>query len=978
VIDRGTLRAFVTGVALLATASAACAAATETAPAATTVRSGNHPDFGRVVIDTTDAHAYRLERTGDEIIVRFGPEVRLGPSPLPPKNVISVRTEGSEIDLTLDRGVQLHSMRIGGSVVLDVFDPKAEAGPPAPLVEAPKRQIQRKPELTMASSPELGGRSAVRLPFVAPQADRAPAETRPPLETAAHSDPEPAVLEAMRQAPPARDVLPETTEGPLGLIARRVKMPKETDGAAFLVPFEATTGAASFRGQDSTYIVFDERRPVDMAALRDDPLFAAASVRLLPNGTLFRIPHAANLSIALTQIPRGWRIAALTVAPKQQPIATVLADGRLGLAADQSSDVVHVADPDSGATLLVGTQHRPGQGVAAIRRSTEFILRPTLQGVVVEPLSDAIELKQVATGFSLTGTRAGLALSPPTNDTEALADAARLTTRLTFSTMRPEAVMQRANTQFREAAAAPLLARGIKHHAVAESLMALGLAAEAESLLRLAAEQDPREAASPDTAILTAVAALLAGRTTEADALLDPKLTGTDEIELWRAVRLAMLDAGSPGAAAVFAATAPLATQYPAPIRDRILPLMVETMIQGGELTPASRLLAQRQNDPKLAYARALMRQAEGDTDQALDLLGALATGRDQFDRARAAVRAVELRLATRGIDKIQAADALDKLLYVWRGDARELGLRERVAELRGQTGAWRSALATLRQAETDFPEQAASVHDRLKDMFAGMIHDQSSKPIASIDFVSMMDENTDLMPPSGDDEELEQALADRLLALDLPGRARPVLDKLLRSAKTDIAKARFGAGLATLESRESNDAGVRTVLDASEGHDLPPDLIEQRTILRANAVARLGDPTAGAALLAPLRTGRAAEARAQIMENASDWPGAVRAWADCAELTLPGGGMLDEAQTRIVLRLATATARAGDDAGLAELRAKYGARMGNGPQADMFRLLTVEPIRTTADMGRSKQEMSLAGSLPAGVKALQTGTTSR
>ncbi len=83
------------------------------------------------------------------------------------------------------------------------------------------------------------------------------------------------------------------------------------------------------------------------------------------------------------------------------------------------------------------------------------------------------------------------------------------------------------------------------------------------------------------------------------------------------------------------------------------------------------------------------MQQADGDTDRALSMLDALANGHDQFDRARAAVRAVELRLATRKLDKSQAADALDKLLYAWRGDARELALRERIADLRGQTGAW-------------------------------------------------------------------------------------------------------------------------------------------------------------------------------------------------------------------------------------------------------------------------------------------------
>ena len=145
-------------------------------------------------------------------------------------------------------------------------------------------------------------------------------------------------------------------------------------------------------------------------------------------------------------------------------------------------------------------------------------------------------------------------------------------------------------------------------------------------------------------------------------------------------------------------------------------------MIEGGEIAPAARLLDQRPDDPHLAYARALRVQAEGDTGKALAMLDALANGPDRFDRARAAVRAVELRLAARQLDKHQAADALDKLLYAWRGDDRELALRERVAALRARPGAWREALSILRQAETDFPDQTAAIHERLKDTFAGMI----------------------------------------------------------------------------------------------------------------------------------------------------------------------------------------------------------------------------------------------------------------
>jgi hypothetical protein len=175
----------------------------------------------------------------------------------------------------------------------------------------------------------------------------------------------------------------------------------------------------------------------------------------------------------------------------------------------------------------------------------------------------------------------------------------------------------------------------------------------------------------------------------------------------------------------VFATTAPLVFRYPAPIRDHVLPLITETMIEGGEVGPAAHLLDQRKDDPKLAYARALMLQAQGNTKEALRQLDALANGRDRFDRARAAVRAVEIRLAERKLDSNQAADALDKLLYAWRGDARELALRERVADLRAQSGMWPQALAMLRQTETDFPDQAASVHQRLKDTFAEMIRRQ-------------------------------------------------------------------------------------------------------------------------------------------------------------------------------------------------------------------------------------------------------------
>jgi hypothetical protein len=962
------------------------AAHAQTPAATVAVRSGNHGDFGRVVIDTNGKTVFKLDQDGDHLVLHLSDGLALGPPPSLPRNVVSIKTDGTALDLVLRHGAKVHSWRMDGRVVLDIIDDSANspATSPATVPEVTKTKHPSSPlsiaplsiaPLSMASSPELGGRSRLTEPTPAAPV---PVQAQPlPPPPAAPPAPLPPTVEATQQLPPGRDVLPEN-DGPVGLRARRTRLPREMDGTAFLVPFDAGTGAAAFRSGDSTYVVLDERRPIDMAALKDDPVFAAVSVRLLPTGTLLRVPQRDGISIALTQMQQGWRIAALTSTPKQDPIVATEADGRLLLVADQPGDVVAMADPGTGATLLVGTQHRPGQAVLASRRSMEFILRPTLQGVVVEPLSDAIALKQIVSGFSLSGRPAGLVLSQASSTAGARMDAAHLTRRLNFSTMPKEALLRVSIRQIDDAAATPPLARGPRQHAIAATLLAMGLSVEAESLLRMASDEDPKEAASPDTKALIAIAALLAGRPEESASLMDPQLDGTDEIALWRAVRQAMQDEGSPQAAAVFSATAPLVFLYPATIRDRILPLMAETMIQGGEIEPASHLLAQQPDDPRLAYARALLRQAEGDSAQALTMFDGIAGAHDQYDRARAAIRAVELRLATGALDKTQAADLLDKLLYAWRGDARELALRERLADLRGQTGAWRTSLSVLRQAEIDFPDQAASVHDRLKTAFTTMVRDNGAEKMPPIEYVAMVEENTDLVPDSGDDQAVEQALADRLLALDLPDRAKPVLEKLMKQAKSPPAKARFGTSLATLAARDGDDAGVLAKLDASEAPDLAPDLAEQRLILRAGSMAHRGDPPGAAAMLTAMRTPRTLETRAQILEAASDWPGAEQAWADCTAATVPEAGVLDETQTRTVLHLATVTARADDTARLATLRETYGARIGAGPLGDMFRLLTAEPISTTADIMRSQQEVSLAASLPAGLKAVASGAAPR
>ncbi len=456
----------------------------------------------------------------------------------------------------------------------------------------------------------------------------------------------------------------------------------------------------------------------------------------------------------------------------------------------------------------------------------------------------------------------------------------------------------------------------------------------------------------------------MAGRPGEAEGLLDPRLEGSDEITLWRGVRLAMLQEDSQAAATIFAATSALILTYPPAMQQKLLPLALETMVAGGEAKAAAPLLAQRPNDPTLALARGMLAEANGATELALATYDALAAGHDRLARARAAPRAVALRLATGRLTPKQAAGALDSLLYAWRGDRRELDLRERVAALRAQSGAVRQALALLRESAVDFPDDRAEIRGRMSALFADFLRADAAKSLPAIELVALVDENADLLATGPADIALESALADRLVSLDLPRQAEQVLAKVAAAAPEGAERARLGARLASLRLREGDAGGTLKALADTDGSAIPSDVAEQRLLLFAEASARQGKRDEAVAALRQLDTPAAREALAGIFELSQNWADAERALTDCIAKTIPPSGMLDEAARRQLVRLATDIERAGDEPAMAALRMRFEPRLGSGETADMFRLLTARPIGGIADLKRTAQEASLARSV--------------
>jgi hypothetical protein len=914
------------------------------------VRTGNHADFGRVVFDLPLGASASAVQDGARVLVRLDGSEKLlfGPSP---RNVRAMghAIDGAEINLV--SGARMRLSRLGNRLVIDALDPPrvVALAPAEARAVAPVRR-------RMLHSPPPDGLSRAR-------------------EALSVAEPSPAV-----QAAPAPAVVPEPTLAPkpvvspapeigsLALIARPVvadpPAPDPISGnRAIALPFASATGAAAFRRGDAGFAVFDERKPIDMAELRDNLDFSEAAITLLPEATQLRIPLPPQKYLVLARTKTGWSVAIGQEdghGPAPKPLGIAVDQGRLVVNAYQPGRVVSVPDMLTGRVVLVGTQLSAGQGMPVTRTAPEFGLLETWQGVAVVPIADALRLSPVQIGFVLAlDPPRPLAISSTMPQTAAEVATQSFSRRFDFPELAPDALLRRLQSAVADAAAAPPQARGAMRVAAGQAMIALGLGVEAQALLTLAATEDATFADDADRIGLSAIAALLAGRIAEADGITDPRLDGSDDVTLWRAIRLAMRDEGAPAAAASFATVFGLVRGYPAQLRAALLPLLAETMALGGEAEAANVLAKTNLSEPGLDFARALLAARDpARVPTALASLDQLAGSSNRLLHFRATTKAIELRLASGAITASQAAEALDRLIYAWRGDDREMATRLRVAELYADTDAWRPALRLLRETAELWPDGSATLQPRLVATFMRALVAEQAKPMPALELLALAEENADLIPPGEAGRALSGRLADRLIALDLPQRAVPLLTRLLGATQDGTARSEIGGKLAAMQLQMGKpDAALSALADTFGIGALPPALLEQRTLIYAQAADDVGQHDKAVAALEALDTAGAVQLQAQLQEAAKNWAGAMGAFQRLTAMTVPADGPLNDDHAQTLLRLASAAAQVGASDTLGQIRARDLPRLPAGKSTDLIRLITSSPVQKVTDLPRAAQE---------------------
>ncbi len=921
-----------------------------------TVRIGEHAGFGRVVFSVPSGVRESVTQEGDRLVLHLPGAGGVTGLKQGPSNVSRIYGGQDQAELQLVPGSHVRVWHSDGHVVVDVYPGAAQT---------PAREVGRSANSVPVAPmriPPLG-------PGITLVPDGPPQAQAPAAKKADISGGPIAPTAAAGASARASGAVPEPgPAAPDGLVAERLPDDGVPGEASILVPFDRMVGAAAFPRGGVAHVVFDDSKPLDLAGLKDDKVFGAARVTLLPAATHLSLPLSPGARLRLQRRTDGWVV---TVAPAGEAGASAklsLDKGAVTIAMPFAADTVVMDDPATGGRMLVGTVLGSGPGVAVPHVSPEFALLPSWAGVVVAATSDRLMLRTGKAAFNLSNGGPPALAAQLADANGSAAEAAALTRHFDFPPLPTPALLMRLRAGLRAAGSAPKMARLAQRVQAAQAMLALGLDREASGLLRAAQQDDPAQSRNPDAAALLAMADWLAGVDAGA-AMGDAALGKSDEIAMWRAL-MQPATADRRPAAATLAATWRLLLAYPDPLQRLLTRPMADTMLQGGQLGAADSMLS-RVADPALDDLRAAALVQHGHLPEALLLLDRVSARTDRKQAAAAARAAVEMRLAAHQIKPAKAAAVLEKRLYAWRDEPTELSQRLRVAALRSQGGGWRQALALLRETDGLFPEAHDQVHAAELAVIADLLRAGQAQRLPPLDLVALVEESADLLAAKDASSTLAPVLLDKLLALDLPDRAEPILITMMAATTAPDAKAGLGAKLAALRLDGARPAEALAALDASDSDGLSSPLQASRLFLRARALAAGGQADNALALLAGVKTPEALNLQAQLLEDRKDWSRAEAVLLELARVTLPTDGKLTVAQQDLLLRVVSAASEAGDIAALQQMQSNDALRLDPGPRRALFQALVQQPVQSVRDLPRSGREAVAARAVPAALTSL-------
>ncbi|NIY76793.1 tetratricopeptide repeat protein [Thalassospira sp. HF15] len=951
------------------------------------VRVGRHPTFYRLVFDWPNRTDYTLEGAQGSQTIAFGAPARINATDISRRlpQGVRVRQDGTNpLDVVVETtpARQLRHFRSGNKVVVDIMG------------------VQRAPATTTAQTRPAETPDAEAAP--APPAPAAPAAT---AQTGQADDaPADAATEAANADTPAAEdgeLDPNSPEA-LALAAQNTENTVRTNGQAPIeresigdlvvtvdqtatelsldFPFGQPGGAAVWSRAGFLWLAFDVRANLNLDSVRQQAAQIIGVVEQIesPYATIVRMTIPEGIGLYTTQSDNGdWRVTMQQgiMQPVEKLGPSIELDeqtrARLIVPLGDVGPIIPIEDPEVGDTLRVTTTTQNGYGIEVALRYPEFEVLPSVQGVVVAPMNDSVQVAGRDDGRAVIVTAEdGLNISP---------EGARLLASATG--------VRDGTGEGREGLIFELddwrrggldnynkVIRGLRRK-VAESgdehrnkarldlaqyYLANGLGPEADAVITAMEHDDPLIAQRLQFRALKAAVKFLNRDYEEAERLLeDERLREIPEMQLWRAVTLAARGRPNEGARDLLESVHIL-DYYPPELLSRIVPIATEQALIVGNPEAGMDMIEKMLVTPGLSeskimdiqYLKGIFEEEAGELEQAVATWDQVAEGENRKARAHAIFDRTELLMRLERLTVEDAIEQLQKLRFAWRGDAFEMALLKRIGELQIENKDFRDGLNTLRQVAIFFPNMpvATEATDMMHKTFENLYLGDEINNISAIKAVALYDEFRELTPAGEKGDELIRRLADRMVDVELFERAEELLEHQVNFRLSGVEKARVGARLALVYLLDSKPEETIRTIDETEEPGISDELATQRRHLRARALL---DTDRGAEAVASLEGDYSRNAellRIDHYRNKRDYMSAAETFQRLVgDEPFDENGVSDE-RGRYMLNWAVNLAMAGQERTLNMLKRRYGEVMAQSPYAEAFSLITSSPTQGLID----------------------------
>ena len=674
---------------------------------------------------------------------------------------------------------------------------------------------------------------------------------------------------------------------------------------------------------------------------------------------LLRLLPARAGAVALTGEVEAWRLeigggsaaAGEPLRPRRgsdgEGHATLLADGPF-------APPIALADPGSGAPLVVVPMGGSVRPLPRRQRYVGFDLAASLHGLVVAPEAEDIAVT-VRGEQAILARAGGLALSEPARkEAAAASEPEPMLAAGQWNDDRRGAIRETERALTLASATAPRYARTGARLRLAEFYLANGYGNEAAGVLATLAREDAGAGQGRQVQLLQVLAKLQRGdREAAARQLAQKELASEPEAHLWRAY-LDTLNGRPAAALPVFRAQARLMDRLPDVLQAMLRPQAIDAALAGGDLYLAGQHLGDFERldetlrDPLLVTLLAgRIAEADGRPREAEAAFQQAAGAKNRGTEAEARLARVLFGLAQGSIERKAAKAELETIAVIWRRGDVELKARARLAEMYTEDMEWREAFLQSRRASEILPGHplTRAIHDSAARTFLALFLEGKDTRLSKVQALAILDEFRGLIPPGAQGDDVVSRLAERLYALDLIDQAADLIDYQVKNRLKGQARIKAATRLAMMQMANGRPQEALKALRLSRSAHLPEDLRRARALIEARALAEDGRGDLALDLLANEAGSDVERLRGDVYWKARRWAEAAAAYERALGERWTEASVLDEGERADLIRAAVAGALAGDTLGLDRLRGRYLTRIDDAADAETFKLVTLDHL---------------------------------